>query len=437
MAVQFPRRWATLQVILKKLAYHVDSRDDWQTLGFAFMEGPSPTETSILNRARVGRLLCGLAHSAGWAPACRAAADIAAQRRAQAEAGCNEGLGELLKARRKQKHQLVAHKEFGPVALEELSRSSPPNELLLTQWSSILPSTVVDAASLQHTRSFAALAERGDARAWQAVAGRAVTFWVPDDPSHAARLLKAYLDLSVPEPRPQAVRMVAPIPLVSGATTVEQVLDLWHSPLLLSKWSSVVQGFTITTTPMSMVLPGRTGPRHVHMGLAIFHLSRSAMKMRPQLLEPSVPLLAVAAQRIALVDAPTEALPQLLALLKSPDFQNVTARDPVPSPLCVAGRHRMVTRLIFPSGMAEVEVLIRLSTLRGLDNGGDIFYGLQDMAGDKGSLILEIGNTANFRRYWTVCGQALVLPPKKKNSAVRSGAAGMDSYYGQRPWPRR
>ena len=95
----------------------------------------------------------------------------------------------------------------------------------------------------------------------------------------------------------------------------------------------------------------------------------------------------------------------------------------------------MVMRLIFPAGMAEVEVLIQLSTLRGLDNGGDTFHGLQDMAGDKESLIVEIGNTANFRHYWTVCGQALILSPQRilaqSEAEPQAWTAIMDSVLGR------
>jgi len=413
VAVQFPGSWEQLHILLRKAAFDVDSRDAWQTLGFAFMEGPCPTEQSIMARARAGRLLCGLAHSASWAPACKAAADRAAHRIETAAADCQAGLPDLQRARNKLRQQLPMHKELDTVALDLLRNSGTAGELYLTQWSSVLPSTTLSATDIQNARTFATLAERGDAAAWRSVAGHAVAFWVPEDPSQAARLLKSFLEIADPALRPRSVRMIAPIPLVAGAKSVDQVLDLWHSPLLLGRWSSVVRHFTITTTPMGMVLPNNSGPRHAHMGLAIFHISHDMPRADPCLMEPLQPLLTIAAQRVAIVDTPAECLPKLLAALQAPGFQGVRAREPSRSPLSIPGLYRVSLRLVFPPQCSELEILVQLSALRGLDFGADTFYGLQDMAGAKDSLILEIGNAANFKHYWTVCSQAIALSAKR------------------------
>jgi len=166
VAVRFPASWLELEVILRKMAYDVRTDDAWRTLGFAFLEGPSPSEQLILARARVGRMLCGLAHKAGWSDGCRAAADAAAARIAAAAAQCDEGLPELLKARRKLKPQLPLHKELGPIALALVKKEAPAGEKILTQWSDVLATGAADAATLQLSRSFATLAERGNARAW-------------------------------------------------------------------------------------------------------------------------------------------------------------------------------------------------------------------------------------------------------------------------------
>ena len=143
MAVRMPASWGQLRSLLTKAAYNVDGADPWQALGFAFMEGPCPTENTITTRARAGRLLCGLAHSAHWEPACRDAADRAAQHLAAAADRCMEGLPALLIARKKQKQSLPLHKELGSKAMELLRREAAQGELLLTQWSAILPDLAV------------------------------------------------------------------------------------------------------------------------------------------------------------------------------------------------------------------------------------------------------------------------------------------------------
>ena len=81
--------------------------------------------------------------------------------------------------------------------------------------------------------------------------------------------------------------------------------------------------------------------------------------------------------------------------------------------LGIPGLYRVCLRLVFPPQCSELEILGQLGALRGLDVGADTFYGFQDMAGAKDSLILEIGNAANFKHYWTVCSQAIALSARR------------------------
>ena len=90
-------------------------------------------------------------------------------------------------------------------------------------------------------RAFATLAEKGDQRAWDEIIGHAATFWLPSDNNATTRLLAAFLKRTRPDQRPRTVRLVAPIPLYVGATSVTQILDLWHCALLMDKWAPIVK----------------------------------------------------------------------------------------------------------------------------------------------------------------------------------------------------
>jgi len=294
-----------------------------------------------------------------------------------------------------------------------LQQHGTVGELYLTQWSSVLPSTTASTDMIAKTRRIAAMAEKGDPATWNELAGHVVTMWQPEDPSQAARLVKAFLAISDPRLRPRGVRLIAPIPLVAGAKTVAQVLDLWSSPLLLGRWSAVVRNCTISTTPMSFVLPSRAGPKHVQMGLAVFHLSHDLPRVAPSLLEPMQPMMSIASPCVVVVDTPAEHLAQLFGVLERPIFNGVQIREPSHSPLSIQGLNRVALRLVFPPGSVELVVLAHLSSIRGTGIGADTYYGIQDMAGSSDAKILEIGNSVKFRSYWAVCSQALAIAPRK------------------------
>ena len=61
---------------------------------------------------------------------------------------------------------------------------------------------------------------------------------------------------------------------------------------------------------MSFVLPSRVGPKHVQMGLAVFHLSHDLPRVAPSLLEPMQPLMSIASPCVVVVDTPAEHLAQ-------------------------------------------------------------------------------------------------------------------------------
>jgi len=195
---------------------------------------------------------------------------------------------------------------------------------------------------------------------------------------------------------------------------VKQVLDLWRSPLLLERWQSVVRRTQICTTPRSMVLPGKTGPRHVHMGLAIFRLDRAMAREQPSLLEVERPLMSVGAQKVVIIDAPTASLPQLVAFLQDPGFAaTIKIREPSFSLLSKPDNPRTQLKVVFEAHASELEILIKLSAMRGLPFGADAYYGLQGMVGADDTFTIWVGNAANVRHYWAVCSQLVALSAKR------------------------
>ena len=178
--------------------------------------------------------------------------------------------------------------------------------------------------------------------------------------------------------------------------------------------------YTLTPTPMEVVLPGRDLPRHARVGLAVFHLAHSGDHIPPAILQPSRPLLEMEGLKVAVVDVPVGNVTKLFEALAESQFQQVLIRDPTRSPLSTSAFSRMVINLVYPSGTADLVILTGLQRLRTLAVGADLFFGLRDLIGASDALILEIGNAASFRHYWPLCSQAIALSPTKL--AVYSGA---------------
>ena len=82
--VQYPKSFIQLRTIFRKLAYQPAASDPWQRLGFAALDGPDPTATSIAARAHTFKMLSGLADKAGWNLDDRAAAHKAMERMGEA-----------------------------------------------------------------------------------------------------------------------------------------------------------------------------------------------------------------------------------------------------------------------------------------------------------------------------------------------------------------
>ena len=208
--------------------------------------------------------------------------------------------------------------------------------------------------------------------------------------------------------------MIAPITIYEGAGSLEQILDFWTCPLLAAKWAdSIMRRFTVTATPMDILLPGAAGPRLAQMGLAVFHLSHMMDKAIPRMLEPCQPIVEVAGARSAAVDAPTEFLPKMVAALHAPLFRGALIRQPQHSVLSTLGCQRVSLRVVFASGTTEMDAILMLQSFRSLSFGALVYYGLHEAVGAADSLILEFGHGLNFRHYWPLCRQAILLSPTR------------------------
>ena len=94
-------------------------------------------------------------------------------------------------------------------------------------------------------------------------------------------------------------------------------------------------------------------------------------------------------------------------------FANVKIREPSFSLLSKPDNPRTQLKVVFEAHTSELEILVKLSAMRGLHFGADAYYGLQGMVGADDTFILEAGNAANVRHYWAVCSQLVALSAKR------------------------
>ena len=362
LIVDYPTDWPALQRIFERLAYDVDTQDPWRRLGLAMYEGPDPTPEMLAARARTARLLGSLATPATWAADDLNRVAHFIESLDCAVRHCQDELPAIQKARRKLKvGRLPLHKELGEAACQLLRESAPgDDELLYTQWSDVLgvvktlqPDTATQV--LRATRDINTLSEKGDASFWQHAAGRRIVVWAPSDTNALARCLAAGLRIADATQRPLSVRMVAPVPLLPGMSSISGVMDLWWHPLLGAKWASLLRCCQVVNAPLEMVLPGQGGPRHVKAGLAIFTLRHEGLRAVPQLLSPAAPLLQLAAVRAVHMDIPAKTLPRLVMELAS---VGVLCRPQARSPLSMPERPRLHLEALFPEALPDLDVLL-------------------------------------------------------------------------------
>ena len=220
------------------------------------------------------------------------------------------------------------------------------DDLLLTQWSNILGSSL-PPRRIQETREVAALAEKGDPKVWEQLRGKAVTMWAPTSGNALTRLLSALLRLAGSQDSPTSVRFVVPFQLQPGSASPETIMDLWWSPLLGEKWASVVKGVVFAPHPFELILPGHHCPQHVRLGLALFKLSFIGPWFIPRTLEFKLALMQLEAVTVTTVDMLANDLPRFCAIIQDPMLGQIVC-----PPRSGVGRTKDLPRitidLIFP-----------------------------------------------------------------------------------------
>jgi hypothetical protein len=414
--ITFPRDWAGLENILKKLAYNMSTIDHWACLGLAMYEGPEPNEGIINSRIRTANLLCDLALKSNWAAQDKTAAEAAKARFDEATGHCENELAGVLAERRKiRPSKLPLWKELGLEGRKLIEDTAEfLDEEILLSWSDVLNESK-PLSVLEDSRKIADLAEKGDEKLWDALANRSVVLWAPTDKNALARCLSTLLRRSGPGSRPKSLRLVVNMPLAHGANSVQQVLDSWWHPMLSEKWATIVKSYAFCNAPLEMVLPGRNAPAHSRMGMVVFTLSHEAHHAPPRMFDLKAPILKLNEVVAVTVDIPTNKTAALMTWLAHKDLKKVTCRHPVRSPLTTKEVPRVNLQLIFPQDSTELEQLLIMKELRRVTFTQDTFFGLNTMHRSSNAMVLEVNSPLGLRHFWPLCSQ---LIPVSKNKVL-------------------
>ena len=410
VGITYPKTWKDLQGILVKMGYGRHSDEPWQLLGMARLDGPDPTLVDISHRARTVELLCGLSKHTTWTEDDRKEAMQFVQKVMEAKASCEDDFPGVLRQRKKLKvPKLPLYKELGEMGYQFIKDQVPADTIIATQWSDVLGTAAVDGPTIQKIRDLAALAEKGDEKFWKEAAGSRVVIWAPEDGNSLTRLLAQYLRSSA-ELRPSSIHFIVPLPTQTGMNSVENITDLWGSPLLGERWIPIRKHVSFASTPMEMVLPGDSMPRHVYKDLAIFQLGHQETFTLPCMSEPTVPLITVADPRIFVVDVRAVEATKVIALLQTEELRTVVFRVPRRSPLSSGEVPRVCLDLYIPDEMSDIDIVMLMRQKRS-SLPFDLFFGFRSMITDKDALILETSSALVLHHYWTLCSQLVAISP--------------------------
>ncbi|CAK0855113.1 unnamed protein product, partial [Prorocentrum cordatum] len=185
LPIRLPTNIAELQAILIKMGYNPDAQDSWELLGFARLEGPTPTDVVILVE-----------------------------------------LPQVLKERRRfRPDRLPMFKELGKEALAAIKDVlRTPHVETYAQWSDVLRAGDPAARSPADTRALASKAEKGNETLWGDQSGKSAVPWAPTDNNSLSRLLAAFLRRSDLASRPDNFIFISIIPATSGLNSVSNGL---------------------------------------------------------------------------------------------------------------------------------------------------------------------------------------------------------------------
>ncbi|CAK0792700.1 unnamed protein product [Prorocentrum cordatum] len=232
-----PASWDDLQRFLAKLAFDHTTTNPWRALGFGPLDGPEPTEHSIVSRVKLALMLCSPDSLTEWGQVDRDAAGLASHAFATAGARCEEQLPDILKERRRLRPPKL------PLMEGEAS--------IATQWSQVsAPASQDHSATMTVHRKLADLLEKGDPKAINAMGNQRIVVWAPSDQSSLQRILSALLREPGPLRRPLSLTFLARLPSFPGVDCPTKLFDLWWHPLLSEKHAPLVKQVDLVLQPV-------------------------------------------------------------------------------------------------------------------------------------------------------------------------------------------
>jgi len=179
--------------------------------------------------------------------------------------------------------------------------------------------------------------------------------------------------------------------------------------MLSTAWAPYVRRVSYSAVPSEMVLPGKSIPRHCHMGLAIFEVAHGAHRAPAQMVAVAAPLVVMAAAKVAILDFPAEVITPLYAMLGGPLFRGLQMKEPTRSQLSTAEAPRLELRLLYPPDVTDLDMVLLLRTLRAAPLGQGLFYGLQGLFAAGDGMILEVTASTSLLQFWALCSQMVIV----------------------------
>jgi hypothetical protein len=411
--------WPPLLRALQGLAFAPEAADHWHCLGIVPMEGPTPSEALIEQRAALARLLLSAATTATWPTGdCKQAAE-ADDRLEQARRLCLDDLREVLRRRpKKLGFMLPRWMELGKEALQLMHAVVEDEGRVATQWSSILGTELAPLPGVmppELARPLATSITHGGVEALIAMQHPAVMLWAPADLGVLGRLLAAYVQYVVQAPRPGNIHLLIPLEVWTGCGNASAILDLWGHPVLSEKWRSVVRMTRFTSQPLEIVRSTASAPATVWKTLLVATLSAVDPYALPSMISVAEPLFKLAKGKVLVVDLPADLLTSTRKkLADAVQCLSVAWADPVRSPAFSQDAPRLLLRGALPPGaITALDMRMLIGNLRALHLDPAVVLGSDDLFGDNASLLAEFSEPSNGVEIYQLCEDAAFLSPSR------------------------
>ena len=282
---------SALRSLLSALAFDLETKDPWETLGLSRLEGPKPSDHMLHSRRDVAiKILdsCAISLSAS-------AQEESASLKSKLQKACDEcnaTIEAVLRERRTLKgagRNVPRWMEPSPEMFAYLKTQYPQPCRMALHLSNLrraemdTDTRTADVLTCRTLHSHLCGPMEEIERALVSWGDRALVTWAPTDNGQMLKVAAVARKIFNSQASQAHLTLVVPFDPYPAFEKVADITDIWDHPLLHDKWRDILFDVNFLIPPSRIVVSGSSAPIHAQKGLALFTLGLPGLPAVPRL----------------------------------------------------------------------------------------------------------------------------------------------------------